>query len=86
MTRLVLATIITALLAVTAVLASHGHRYVTQVAPRACVVAGNTLPSGDAIAVDARGNAWGVEDRTGPRVRELVCTDGTWVHVTGYGN
>lgn len=53
-------------------------------APRACH--SPYLPSGDAIQVDTRGNAWSFGSRTSGPVRWYVCTDGTWVHVTGYGN
>ena len=42
------------------------------------------LPSGDAMSVDQAGNASMPPVRGG--VAEFVCTDGTWVHVTGYGN
>jgi hypothetical protein len=50
------------------------------VAPAACHAP--NLPSGDAISVSAVGAA------SAPAAggTEYVCTDGTWVHVTSYGN
>ena len=50
--------------------------------PAACHVP--SLPSGDAISVDQAGNANTPPLRGG--VAEFVCTDGTWVRVSGYGN
>lgn len=41
-------------------------------APASCAYAGDRMPSGDAIRTDTR--------------EEDVCTDGTWVAVTSYGN
>jgi hypothetical protein len=51
--------------------------------PRACV--SPALPSGDAIMVDVHGDAWTVGSHVSGPVRELVCTDGSWVRVSGYG-
>lgn len=63
-----------------------GYALHTQAAvPARCHVSGSSLPSGDAIKVDAAGNGWTAStDVKGP-YRELVCTDGTWIPVSGYG-
>lgn len=45
--------------------------------PQACTVAGSPLPSGDAARM------WIPQLRS---YQEFVCTDGTWIHITGYGN
>lgn len=57
------------------------------ITPAPCKVASSRLPSGDAIQVDAHGNAWTFGSRVpGGVLEQFVCTDGTWVKVTGYGN
>jgi hypothetical protein len=43
-----------------------------------------TLPSGDAVSVNARGDADTPPDQ--PGAAEFVCTDGQWVPVQHYGN
>ena len=53
--------------------------------PRACPVAHESLPSGDAISVDAAGNGWTIGSKVSGPVQEMVCTDGSWIPVTGYG-
>ena len=61
--------------------ALHGAAWLT---PQPCHIAGHTLPSGDAIKIDAHGDAWTAGTRV-DAVREQVCTDGIWVDVRGYG-
>ena len=41
-----------------------------------------SLPSGDSMSIDDAGN--GTSPASGGL--EFVCTDGTWVRVTGYGS
>ena len=55
------------------------------VSPAPCPVAHEYLPSGDAITVDAAGNGWTVGSKVSGPVQEMVCTDGAWIPVTGYG-
>ena len=57
------------------------------ISPAPCAVASSLTPSGDAILVDRHGSAWTFGSTVpGGVLEELVCTDGTWVKVTGYGN
>jgi hypothetical protein len=51
--------------------ASHTYSSATP-SPRPCSVGSNHVPSGDAMRTDEN--------------EEDVCTDGTWVAVTSYGN
>jgi hypothetical protein len=51
--------------------------------PRGC--SDPSLPSGDAVAVTVSGAGDGSAWRLPHAGREFVCTDGTWVRVSGYG-
>jgi hypothetical protein len=54
--------------------AAPGHRAADVASPRQC--SHPVLPSGDAARL------WVPQAHA---VQTFVCTDGTWVHVTGYG-
>jgi hypothetical protein len=58
---------------------------VGQAAPAPASCHTPSLPSGDAIKVDARGNAWTPDTAVGGSYREYVCTDGRWIPVEAYG-
>lgn len=75
------------LAATAAIAGGTGYALHTQAgSPAGCAVAGHTLPSGDAMKVDSQGNAWTEDSKVPGPVSTFVCTDGTWVHVTGYGS
>ena len=61
-----------------------GYALHTQAGPAGC--SSPSLPSGDAIKVDAHGNAWTADSKVAGLVLEMVCTDGQWIHVSQYGN
>jgi hypothetical protein len=54
--------------------------------PAPCHVASSWLPSGDAIDVDVHGSAWTAGSKVAGPLRQFVCTDGSWVAVSHYGN
>ena len=84
MRKLIVTTVSAAALAVTF---GSGYALHSQASvPAPCHVAGSQLPSGDAIKVDAAGNGWTVNSKVSGPFSEFVCTDGTLVRVTGYGN
>ena len=84
MRKLIISAVSAAALAVTF---GSGYAMHSQaVSPAPCRVAGSQLPSGDAISVDSAGNGWTIGSKVSGPVQEQVCTDGTWVDVSHYGN